>query len=70
MRYNKAMIRGKFIELSVFINKLQSSHTIHLKVHLKELKNKRIKYTQENRPQEIIKLEAEINKWIKREREQ
>jgi hypothetical protein len=36
----KAMIRGKFISLSASINKLQSSHTSNLKVHLKILEKK------------------------------
>ena len=36
----KAVIRGKFIALTVSIKKLESSHTNNLKVHLKVLRKR------------------------------
>jgi hypothetical protein len=36
----KPVLREKFIALSVFVNKLGSSHTSTLKVHLKALEKK------------------------------
>jgi hypothetical protein len=39
----KAVLRGKFIALSASTNKLQSSHTSNLKVHLKALEKKKKK---------------------------
>ena len=37
----KAVLRRKFIELSAFIKKLESSHTNELKVHPKALEKKK-----------------------------
>jgi hypothetical protein len=53
----KAVVRGKFIALSVSKNKLGKAYTNSLTAHLKALEQKRSKYTQE----EIIKLRKEIN---------
>jgi hypothetical protein len=36
----KAVLRGKFIELSVFIKKLKRSHTNNLTAHLEALEQK------------------------------
>jgi hypothetical protein len=57
----KAVLRGKFIALSAFIKKLQSSHTSKLKVHMITLGKKKQTNTHGSRMQEIIKLRAEIN---------
>jgi hypothetical protein len=35
MGQNEAVLRGKFIALSVFIKKLERSHTKNLKLHMK-----------------------------------
>ena len=43
----KAVLRGKFIELSALTRKLEISHTNELKVHLKALEEKRSKHNQE-----------------------
>jgi hypothetical protein len=39
----KAVLRGKSIALSAFINKLESPHISNLKVHLKALEEKKKK---------------------------
>lgn len=39
----KEILRGKFIELSDFIKKLECSHISKLKIHLKGLKEKKSK---------------------------
>ena len=69
----KAVLRGKFIALSAFIKKLESSHTSNLKVHLKALQKKgeeeeegrrKSKHTQrgvEKAGNNLIKIRAEIN---------
>jgi deoxyadenosine/deoxycytidine kinase len=58
----KAMLREKFITLCALIEKLESSHTNKLKVHLKALgEKKEARIYQRSRWQEIIKLRTKIN---------
>ena len=38
----KAVLRGKFIELSAFIKKLERSHTSNLTAHVKALEQKEL----------------------------
>ena len=52
----KAELRGKFIALSAFLKKWESSYTNKLKVYLKALEKKREANTPSSRQQEIIKL--------------
>ena len=58
----KAVLRGKFIALNVYIKKLEKSHTSELMEHLKTLEQKEANSPKRIRWQEIIKLRAEINK--------
>ena len=57
----KAVLRGKFVKLSVFIKKFETSHTSNLTTHLKALEQKKANTPKRSRQQEIIKLRAEIN---------
>ena len=57
-----AVLRGKFIELSAYIKKVEKAHTSDLTAHLKGLEQKETNSSRRSRPQEIIKLRAEINK--------
>ena len=56
----KAVLRGKFIALSVLIKKLEKLYTSNLTAHLRALEQKESS-TLKGRQQEIIKLRAEIN---------
>jgi CRISPR/Cas system-associated endoribonuclease Cas2 len=55
----KPVLKRKFITLSVFKKKLESSHTSNLTAHLKVLEKKG--HNQKSRPQIMVKLRAEIN---------
>jgi hypothetical protein len=55
------VVRGKFIALSVFINKLKTSHNSNLIAHLNALEQKEVKAPKKSRCQEMVKLRAEIN---------
>ena len=63
----KAVLRGKFIALNVYIKKLKKSHTRELTKHLKTLEQKEADSHKRNRLQEIIKLRAEISKYRNKE---
>lgn len=54
-------LRGKFIT-SVYIKKLENSHTSNLKAHMKFLEQKEEITTQRSKQQEIIQLRTEVNK--------
>ena len=58
----KAVLRGKFIALNVYIKKLEKSHTSELTDHLKTLEQKEANSPKRSRSQKIIKLRDEINK--------
>jgi hypothetical protein len=57
----KAVLRGKFIPLSAFINKLEKTCASNLISYLKALEQKEANTPKKSRKQEIIKLRAEIN---------
>jgi hypothetical protein len=57
----KAVLRGKFIALSVYKKKLERAYTNSLTTHLKALEQKEAITPKRSRQQEIIKLGAEIN---------
>jgi hypothetical protein len=48
------VLRGKFIVLSVFIKKLERSHSSNFTAYLKALENKEVTIAKRNRWQEII----------------
>jgi hypothetical protein len=56
----KAVLRGKLIALSAFIEKLKRAYTSSLTAHLKALRQKEANSPKRNRQEEIIKLRAEI----------
>ena len=58
----KAVLRGKFIALNVYIKKLEKSHTSELTDHLKTLEQKEANSPTRTRWPEIIKLNPEISK--------
>ena len=60
----KVVIRGKLIALSTSIKKLESSHIINLKAHLKALERKNKASTPKRRMKEIIHIMAEINQLV------
>ena len=57
----KAVVRGKLIALSASKKKLKRLYTSSLTAHLKALEHKEANSPKRSRPQEIIKLKAEIN---------
>jgi hypothetical protein len=57
----KAVLKGKFIALSALIKKLERSYTSSLTAHLEALEQKEANTPKRSKPQEIIKLRAEIN---------
>ena len=57
----KAVLRRKFIALSVFIKKLEGLYTSNLIVHLKALEQKETNTPNRSRWQKITKLRAKIN---------
>ena len=58
----KAVLREKLIALSAIKKKLQRAYTRTLREHLEALELKEANSPKRSRPQEIIKLRAEINK--------
>ena len=59
----KAVVRGKFIVLSVSKKKLKRVYASSLKAHLKALEQKEANAPKRSRQQELIKIRAEITKW-------
>ena len=57
----KSVLRGKFIELSVYIKNLERSCISNLTAHLKVLEQKEVITLNRIRQQEIIKLRTEVN---------
>jgi hypothetical protein len=57
----KAVLRGKFMALSVFTKKLDRSYIINLTAHLKALEQKEANVLKRCRWQKIIKLRAKSN---------
>ena len=58
----KAVLRGKFIALSVHIKKMEKAHISDLTAHLNVLEQKEADSPRRSRRQEIIILKDEINK--------
>ena len=63
----KAVLIGKLISLSASKKKMERAYTNSLKTHLNVLEAKAANISKSIRPQEIIKLRAEINQ-IERKR--
>jgi hypothetical protein len=69
----KSVLRGKFVEISAFLKKLDRSHTRNLAVHLKALEQQqqqKANTSRSSRQEKIVKLRTEIkiknNKKIQR----
>uniref|UniRef100_K7E4L3 exodeoxyribonuclease III n=1 Tax=Monodelphis domestica TaxID=13616 RepID=K7E4L3_MONDO len=58
----KAVIRGKFISLSAYINKLGRAEINQLEMQIKKLESDQIKTPQQETKLEILKIKGEINK--------
>ena len=59
-QWDKAVLRVKFIALSVLVKKLERSCTNILAAHLRALEQKEANSPNRSRRQEIVKLRAEI----------
>jgi hypothetical protein len=57
----KAVLRGKFIGMSAYFKKTESSQIIDLMIHLKLLEKQETANPKTNRRRELIKVRAEIN---------
>ena len=57
----KAVLGGKLIALSASKKKLERAYTSSFTAHLKALEQKETNSPKRSRPQEIIKVRAEIN---------
>uniref|UniRef100_K7E424 Endonuclease/exonuclease/phosphatase domain-containing protein n=1 Tax=Monodelphis domestica TaxID=13616 RepID=K7E424_MONDO len=57
----KAVLRGKFISLSAYINKLGRTEIKELEMQIKKLENEQIKNPQKKTKVEILKIKGEIN---------
>jgi hypothetical protein len=57
----KAVLRGKFIDMSAYIKSTERSQINNLMLHLKLLEKKEQAKLKKSRRREIIKIRAEIN---------
>jgi hypothetical protein len=57
----KAVLRGKFIAMSIYIKRTERSQINDLMLHLKILKKQEPANPKTSRKREIIKIRAEIN---------
>ena len=57
----KAVLRGRFIALQVYIKKQEKSQINNLTLHLKQLEKEEMKNPRVSRRKEILKIRAEIN---------
>ena len=57
----KAVLRGRFIALQVYLKKQEKSQINSLTLHLKQLEKEEIKNPRVSRRKEILKIRAEIN---------
>ena len=62
----KAVLRGKFIEWSSFMKKLERSYTSNLTAHLKALEQKEANTLKGSKEQEITKIRVESTKYKQR----
>ena len=56
------MLRGRFIEIQVYLKKQEKNQINDLTLHLKQLEKEEVKNPRVRRREEIIKSRAEINK--------
>ena len=57
----KAVLRGRFIEIQVYLNKQEKNQINRLTLHLKQLEKEETKNHRVSTRKEIIKIRAEIN---------
>ena len=57
----KAVLRGKFIAIQVYLKKQEQSKINNLTLHLKQLEKEEIKNPRVSRRKEILNIRAEIN---------
>ena len=57
----KAVLRGKFIAIQVYLKKQEKSQINNLTLHLKQLEKEEMKNPRVSRRKEILKIRAEIN---------
>ena len=55
------MLRGRFIEIQVYLKKQEKNQINDLTLHLKQLEKEEVKNPRVRRREEIIKSRAEIN---------
>ena len=57
----KAVLRGRFIAIQVYLKKQEKSQINNLILHLKQLEKEEMKNPRVSRRKEILKFRAEIN---------
>ena len=57
----KAVLRGRFIAIQVYLKRQKKSQINNLDLHLKQLEKEEIKNPRVSRRKEILKIKAEIN---------
>ena len=57
----KAVLRGRFIAIQVYLKKQEKSQINNLTLHLKQLEKEEMKNPRVSRRKEIFKIRAEIN---------
>ena len=57
----KAVLRGRFIAIQVYLKKQEKNQINNLSLHLKQLEKEEMKNPRVSRRKEIIKIRAEIN---------
>ena len=57
----KAVLRGRFIAIHVYLKKQERNQINNLTLHLKQLEKEEMQHPRVSRRKEIIKIRAEIN---------
>ena len=57
----KAVLRGRFIAIQVYLKKQEKNQINNLSLHLKQLEKEEMKNPRVSRRKEIFKIRAEIN---------
>ena len=57
----KAMLRGRFIAIQVYLEEQEKSQINNITLHLKQLEKEEMKNPGVSRRKEILKIRAEIN---------
>ena len=57
----KAVLRGRFIAIQVYLKKQEKNQISNLTLHLKQLETEEMKNPRVSRRKEILKIRAEIN---------